>query len=283
MTREEIAIVPTHDAEVYVEDVGPRDAPVLVVLPGGPGGSSYPYRAAWEEELADYRVVYLDPRGSGRSPELPPEPRLFTVDALVDDLEAVRVWLAVDRWVPVGHGFGALAALEYGRRFPELTPGVVALGPWVHYPELARALWRAAFGPGEPPEDPTQAVEEAFAAAGPKALFDRLSFPSEHGRAHLEWLAEGLPLAGGEGVEAAFRTNGLWELDYGAHLLAYPVDVAVIVGERDGTSYPHQAERLTDLTGGRLEVLPRAGHYPWIDEPEAFFRAFYGAVDAFSE
>ncbi|WP_293174545.1 alpha/beta hydrolase [Oceanithermus sp.] len=283
MTREEIAIVPTHDAEVYVEDVGPRDAPVLVVLPGGPGGSSYPYRAAWEEELADYRVVYLDPRGSGRSPELPPEPRLFTVDALVDDLEAVRVWLAVDRWVPVGHGFGALAALEYGRRFPELTPGVVALGPWVHYPELARALWRAAFGPGEPPEDPTQAVEEAFAAAGPKALFDRLSFPSEHGRAHLEWLAEGLPLAGGEGVEAAFRTNGLWELDYGAHLLAYPVDVAVIVGERDGTSYPHQAERLTDLTGGRLEVLSRAGHYPWIDEPEAFFRAFYGAVDVFSE
>ncbi|WP_456411678.1 alpha/beta fold hydrolase [Oceanithermus sp.] len=281
--REEIAIVPTHDAEVYVEDVGPRDAPVLVVVPGGPGGSSYPYRAAWEEELADYRVVYLDPRGSGRSPELPPEPRLFTVDALVDDLEAVRVWLAVDRWVPVGHGFGALAALEYGRRFPELTPGVVALGPWVHYPELARALWRAAFGPGESPEDPTQAVEEAFAAAGPKVLFDRLSFPSEHGRAHLEWLAEGLPLAGSEGVEAAFRTNGLWELDYSAHLLEYPVDVAVIVGERDGTSYPHQAERLADLTGGRIEVLPRAGHYPWIDEPEAFFRAFYGALDAFCE
>ena len=281
--REEIAIVPTPDAEVYVEDVGPRDAPALVVVPGGPGGSSYPYRAAWEEELADYRVVYLDPRGSGRSPELPPEPRLFTVDALVDDLEAVRAWLGVDRWVPVGHGFGALVALEYGRRFPELTPGVVALGPWVHYPELARALWRAAFGPGEPPEDPTQAVEEAFAAAGPKVLFDRLSFPSEHGRAHLEWLAEGLPLAGSEGVEAAFRTNGLWELDYGAHLLGYPVDVAVIVGERDGTSYPHQAERLADLTGGRLEVIPRAGHYPWIDEPEAFFRAFYGAVDAFSE
>jgi len=277
--REEIVIVPTAEAEIYVEDTGPADAPVLVVLHGGPGGSSYPYRAAWEEDLEGYRVVYLDQRGGGRSPELPLEPRYFTVDALVDDLEAVRSWLAVDRWLPVGHGFGALAALEYARRFPELAAGVLAIGPWIHFPELARVLWRTAFGVGEPPEDPTQAVEEAFASLGPKPLFDRLSFPSEHARAHQEWLAEGLPLAGSEGVEAAFRANGLWELDYSAYLLDFPVPVEVIVGDRDGTSYPHQAERLAELTEARLEVIPGAGHYPWIDEPEAFLRAFYAAVD----
>ncbi len=280
--REEIAVVPTPEAEIYVEDTGPADAPTLVVLHGGPGGSSYPYRAAWEEDLEGYRVVYLDQRGGGRSPELPPEPRYFTVDALVDDLEAVRSWLGIERWVPVGHGFGALAALEYARRFPGLAAGVVAVGPWIHFPELARVLWRAAFGAGEPPEDPVQAVEEAFAAAGPKPLFDRLSFPSEHGRAHHEWLAEALPLAGSEGVEVAFRANGLWELDYSAYLLDYPVPVEVIVGDRDGTSYPHQAERLAELAEARLEVIAGAGHYPWIDEPEAFLRAFYAAVDGLS-
>lgn len=284
MTREEIIIVPTGEAELYVEDVGPQDAPTLVVLHGGPGGSSYPYRAAWEEELAEYRVVYLDQRGSGRSPELPPEPRLFTIDALVEDLEAVRTWLAVDRWVPVGHGFGAMVALEYGRRFPELTQGVVALAPWIDYPQLARLFWRTAFGDvGEPPEDPTIAVEEAFAALGPKAILDRLSFPSEHGRVHQEWLTDSLPVGSAEAVEEAFRINHLWELDYSPYLLEYPTDVVAIAGERDATSYPHQTERLTDLAGAELFTIPRAGHYPWIDEPEAFFRAFYGAVDAFSE
>ena len=282
--REEIVVVPTGEAEVYVEDVGPQDAPALLVLPGGPGGSSYPYRAAWEDELAEYRVVYLDPRGSGRSPELPPEPRLFTIDALVDDLEAVRTWLAVDRWVPVGHGFGAMVGLEYGRRFPEFTPGVVALAPWIDYPQLARLFWQAAFGEaGEPPEDPTAAVEEAFAALGPKAILDRLAFPSEHGRAHQEWLADGLPLGSAEAVEEVFRVNRLWELDYSPYLLEYPTDVVAIAGERDATSYPHQTERLADLAGAEVYAIPRAGHYPWIDEPEAFFRAFYGAVDAFSE
>lgn len=281
--REEIVIVPTPEAEIYVEDTGPEDAPALVVLHGGPGGSSYPYRASWGEELAGYRVVYLDQRGSGRSPELPLEPRYFTIDALVDDLEAVRSWLALDRWLPIGHGFGALAALEYARRFPDLAYGVVAIGPWIRFPELARVLWHAAFGREGAPEDPTQAVEEAFAAAGPKPLFDRLSFPSEHGRAHLEWVVEGLPLAGSEGVEAAFRTNGLWELDYSAYLIGYPAEVAVLVGELDRTSYPHQTEHLADLTSAQLEVIPGAGHYPWIDEPEAFFRAFYAAVDALTE
>ena len=281
--REEIVIVPGSEAELYVEDVGPQDAPALVVLHGGPGGSSHPYRAAWEEELGEYRVVYLDQRGSGRSPELPPQPRLFTIDALVDDLEAVRTWLAIDSWVPVGHGFGALVGLEYGRRFPELTPGVVALAPWIDFPELARLFWRTALGDvGEPPEDPTQAVEEAFAALGPKGVLDRLAFPSEHGRAHQEWLAESIPLGGSEAVEEAFRNNRLWEFDYSPYLLEYPTDVAVIVGEQDATSYPHQAERLADLAGAELHVIPHAGHYPWIDEPEAFFRAFYSAVDSFT-
>ncbi|WP_457630689.1 alpha/beta fold hydrolase [Oceanithermus sp.] len=281
--REEITIIPTGEAEVYVEDVGPEDAPALVVIHGGPGGSSYPYRAAWDEELAGYRVVYLDQRGSGRSPELPPEPRLFTIDALVDDLEAVRTWLALGEWTVVGHGFGALVGLEYGRRFPEWTAGVLALGPWINFPELARAIWRAAFGElGEPPADPTEAVEAAFAALGPKAVFDRLAFPSEHGRAHQEWLADALPLASGEEVEEAFRTNRLWELDYSPYLLDYPTDTAVIVGEKDATSYPLQAELLADLSGAALSVIPRAGHYPWIDEPEAFFRAFYGVVDGWA-
>ncbi len=281
--REEIAVVPTTEAEVYVEDVGPKEAPALLVLHGGPGGSSYPYRAAWEEELADYRVIYLDQRGGGRSPQLPLEPRYFTIDALVDDIEAVRAWLAIDRWQLIGHGFGALPALEYARRFPELTPAVVALGPWINYPRLAAAIWRTAFGDvGQPPENPTTAVEEVFATHGAKSVFDRMSFPTDHGRAQQEWLSDSLPLAGAEGIESVFRVNGLWELDYAPYLLEYPTEVEVIAGEKDATSYPEQAELLADLTAGELQVVPLAGHYPWVDEPEAFFRAFFAALDSHS-
>ncbi|MCH1927564.1 alpha/beta fold hydrolase, partial [Shewanella sp. C31] len=81
--REEIGYIPVGEAELYVEDVGAERAPALFVLHGGPGGNAYALREGLQDYLEDFRVVYFDQRGSGRSLELPEDPRLFTVDALV--------------------------------------------------------------------------------------------------------------------------------------------------------------------------------------------------------
>ncbi len=286
--REEIRLVPLGEVEVYLEDVGALDAPALAIVHGGPGGSSYVFREMLGEELADYRVLYIDQRGSGRSPALPPDPRLFTVDALVEDLDALREALGLERWTLLAHGFGAVPALEYARRFPAFVRGVVLVGPWVHYPWLAKRLWRASrVLQGQDaegaPEDPQAALEEAFAELEPKVVFDALMFPSDHGRAQYEWVVEGSGLMPGAHVGEMFVTNGLWALDYTPYLMDLSLAPHVIVGEKDGTSYPEQAEAVVDLAGGRLEVIPGAGHYPWIDAPEAFVRALYAALDAVLE
>ncbi len=277
--REEIQLVPVGEAELYVEDVGPLDAPTLVVVHGGPGGSSYPVRALLGEELADYRVIYFDQRGTGRSPRLPEDPRLFTVDALVGDLEDLRHALGVERWTLLAQGFGAVIALEYARRSAGAVEGLVLVGPWVHFPWLVRKLWQS-WAEGAPPEDPEEAVAELFAQVPPRRALDRLMFPTAHGRMHYEWVEDGALLGPDETVLGLFAYNGLWRFDYTPYLLELGHRPYVIVGGADGTSYPEQAEAVVDLAGGELAVIEGAGHHPWIDAAEPFLAELYRALDA---
>ncbi|WP_299429297.1 alpha/beta hydrolase [uncultured Meiothermus sp.] len=272
--------------EVYLEDTGPEDAPAIVVLHGGPGGSSYTLREGLAEYLEDFRVLYLDQRGGGRSPALPEEPGLFTIDALLEDLFLLRDHLGLDTWTLLGHGFGGLVALDYARRSPQTTRRLVLINPWTNFPWLASQLYRASLGlrgiverdvEVELPPDGTGLLQEAFAHVEPKAAFDKLMFPSPHSRMEYEWMAESSTVVGAATPGRMFVLNGLWRLDYTPFLLEVHVPTTVLLGSLDASSYP-EAQTIADLTGGDLELIEGAGHYPWIDQPYAFSEALQNAL-----
>ncbi|GIW31956.1 MAG: proline iminopeptidase [Meiothermus sp.] len=282
--REEIDLIAVDDGvEVYLEDTGPLEAPAIVVLHGGPGSSSYTLREGLGEYLEGFRVIYFDQRGGGRSPALPEEPGLFTIDALVSDLFHLRDHLGLNTWTLLAHGFGAVPALEYARRSPATTERLVLINPWTNFPWLARQLYRASLAlrgvdeDVELPEDGTRLLQEAFASVEPKAAFDRLLFPSQHSRMEYEWLAEGSTVVGADTPGRMFVLNGLWRLDYTPYVLEVRSATSVLVGTLDASSYP-EAQTVADLVGGRLELIEGAGHYPWIDQPYAFGEALQNAL-----
>ena len=285
--REEIDLIAVDDGvEIYLEDTGPEDAPAIVVLHGGPGGSSYALREGFGEYLEDFRVLYLDQRGGGRSPALPEEPQLFTIDALVEDLFHLRDHLGLDTWTLLGHGFGGLLALDYARRSPETTEQVLLVNPWTNFPWLAGQLYRASLAlrgiaqhdvEVEVPQDGTGLLQEALAYVEPKAAFDKLMFPSQHSRMEYEWMAEGSTVVGADTPGRMFVLNGLWRLDYTPFLLEVHAPTMVLLGTLDASSYP-EAQTIADLTGGHLELIEGAGHYPWIDQPYAFSEVFQNGL-----
>jgi proline iminopeptidase len=282
--REEIDYIAVDEqVEVYLEDTGPLEARVIAVLHGGPGGSSYALREGFGEELQDYRTLYLDQRGSGRSPELPTNPKLFTLDALASDLEHLRDHLEIPNWTLLGHGFGGLVALEYARRFPQHTQ-LILVNPWVRFPWLAAQMYRASLalrgmeGEAEIPMDGSTLLSEIFGQVEPKAVFDYLMFPSEQSRMEYEWVAEGSTVVGADQPGQMFVYNGLWRLDYTDMLPEVSVPTSVILGTLDGTSYP-EAQTIPDLTAGTLELIEGAGHYPWVDQPSAFSTALEEALN----
>jgi proline iminopeptidase len=278
--REDVRIEELNNVELYFEDTGPKDAPVLFYLHGGPGYNAYSFRDIVGESLGRYRVVYLDQRGGGRSGALPATGDLsyFTIDAMTDDVEAVRESLGIQKLIPFGHGFGAVIALEYARRFPQHVAFSLLVNPWINFPELSQTLLeKASELTGQPltsiPHDSETRVERAFTMLNSRDLLSRLHFPNPQGRLRLEFSdSESALLAGGD-LQEGLVANGLWEFEYAPYLSDVSRPIAVIAGMLDPTSYPAQSDWLVDLGGAQLVELEDCGHYPWLDDLDAFVQA----------
>lgn len=121
-----------------------RDRPFLVFLQGGPGFEATrptsPPSGWLARALADFRVLLLDQRGTGRStpvgPVIPgatPAERAeylthFRADSIVRDLELIRTELGIERWSLLGQSFGGFTALTYLSLAPEGLREVLITG-----------------------------------------------------------------------------------------------------------------------------------------------------------
>ncbi|WP_189073193.1 alpha/beta fold hydrolase [Deinococcus sedimenti] len=285
-------------ADLYFEVQGdPTTEAPLVFLHGGPGYNSYSFQALFGEHI-ERPAVFLDQRGSGRSGPLEDTEQgadTLDLDTLVGDLEAVRNFLGAEQIIPLGHGFGALVALEYARRHPTRTARVIAVNPWVHFPQLALTLLeeasarrgaaltdpaddlRAQTPEGEHPAVGGARIEAAFALLNARDLLNALQFKDQASRMRLEFAdAEGQLIGGGE-VQEALVNQGLWEFEYPPFLTELRRPVFVITGAHDRTSYPEQVQWVADLADADVTVLD-AGHYPWLDDEDAFAEALGDAL-----
>jgi pimeloyl-ACP methyl ester carboxylesterase len=133
-----------------VADPDGRDRPFLVFLQGGPGHEAprptrHPSSPGWlDRALAEFRVLMLDQRGTGRStpvdvpPGTPAEQAEylahFRADSIVADAEWIRRELGVDRWSVLGQSFGGFCVATYLSKAPEglreafFTGGVPPVG-----------------------------------------------------------------------------------------------------------------------------------------------------------
>ncbi len=118
---------------LYVEESGnPQGIPV-VFLHGGPGGGTQPWhRRFFDPEL--YRIVLFDQRGSGQST---PHAELSgnTTPALVADMETLRAFLGIDRWLVFGGSWGSTLALAYAQEHPERVSGLILRGIFLCRPQ----------------------------------------------------------------------------------------------------------------------------------------------------
>jgi proline iminopeptidase len=111
---------------LYWEESGnPEGIPVLF-LHGGPGAGCAPVHRRFFDP-SHYRIILFDQRGAGRSvPNANIEEN--STDHLVADIEALRLHLAVDRWLVFGGSWGSTIALAYGQTHPKRCLGFVLRG-----------------------------------------------------------------------------------------------------------------------------------------------------------
>ena len=108
----------------------PVGKPALV-LHGGPGSGCTP----WHRTLFDpakYLVVLFDQRNCGRSTPHASEPDIDlstnTTQNLVADIELLRIYLGIERWLVWGGSWGSTLALAYAEAHPDRVTEMILWG-----------------------------------------------------------------------------------------------------------------------------------------------------------
>ena len=98
------------------------DGPSLLLCNGGPGCCDYLEPVA-HVLTAVARVIRFEQSGCGRSSHILP----YDVAGCLTDMESIRVFYGVERWIVGGHSWGADLALMYALRYPERVRGIICL------------------------------------------------------------------------------------------------------------------------------------------------------------
>lgn len=257
-------------------------APVIAVH-GGPGHSSLSFARGLDFLAHSRRVIYYDQRGSGFSQALP-RPQDYTLEALVEELEAVRRAAAqAEKIILVGHSFGGALALRYALAYPQHVEKLVLVGSIrINNGMTSRWLWRW-FGPalyatalGLPPPDPHKA-DAWFSKSNDQDSLKRLADP-----ANLPRLADSGPLRFTTWLRLSLSLVGS---AYRQELARLPVPILFVYGKADSpfTGKPVADELCALAPDCRAAGFENSGHWPFIEEPQRFqqvLQSFLGEIVA---
>ncbi|MFC8506892.1 alpha/beta fold hydrolase [Streptomyces sp. NPDC057411] len=254
----------------------------LLCLPGGPADSAY--LGDLGGLFAHRALLVPDLRGTGRS-ALPADPASYRCDRLVDDVEALRAHLGLDRIDLLGHSAGANLAVQYAARHPHrvrrlalVTPGTRAVGIDITAGDRLALARRRTAEPWFPAAYAAlEAINEGTGADWAAVAPFRYGRWDEAARIHEVVSRPANPEAvAGFAADGAFTPG-----ETRAALARLAAPVLLLAGAYDLNTPPEAAAAFAALfPSAGLVVQPGAGHYPWLDDPDLFASTLLGFLDA---
>ena len=274
----------TTPVPLYWAAYGPEGAPQLLVLHGGPG-AHHDYLLPQMLELAsDHELVFYDQRGGGRSRTDDRTP--ITWQTHVADLGLVARELVRGPLSVVGYSWGGLLALLHLIAPPNGSPAPVRLAlidpapaTRAHRARFEHEFARRQAGPA------VASLREALATSG---LRERDPEVYRHRMFELSVAGYFADPAAARDL-TAFRVlarvqQSVWEslgdFDVIADLEAVePKPAALVVHGREDPIPLESSEQIARALGARLAVLDGSGHVPYVEQPDALFRAIRSFLD----
>jgi proline iminopeptidase len=112
--------------KIYFEESGNKDGIPVIRIHGGPGSNTKPkHRQMYNPEK--YRIICFDQRGCGQSKF---KDLLLdnTTQDTISDIEKIREYLGIEKWVVNGGSWGSLLAILYSMNHPESVMALLVSG-----------------------------------------------------------------------------------------------------------------------------------------------------------
>jgi len=287
--------VDAHGVLIYYVAFG-KGSP-LVVVHGGPG-ASHDYFLPYLLPLArTHRLIFIDERGSGRSQRLQDVSK-YTVEAMVEDIEDVRVALHLGKISLLGHSCGGVLAQAYALKYQQNLSHLILNSTFPSTRQMNEVLAReksqmppaklarlneleqaGLYGKGEAWEHGRYSEEYEKLAWGP-GYFPFLygarpdsNYDPVTGNAPSNWeLYREMWGSHGE-----FIIDGnLSSVEYVDRLPTIHVPTQILVGDHDECDPSLSKEMHEKIAGSELVVLPNSGHMNFVDQPDLWQKAVVG-------
>jgi proline iminopeptidase len=256
-----------------------KEKPVAFLLHGGPGADHTSYKPTFSRLSDRMQLVYIDHRGQGRSAR--GDKSTYTLDNNVEDMEALRQYLGLDKIIVIGGSYGGMVALTYASRYPQHVSHLIVIATAADSRFLKRAqellaergteeqiaiahhLWNGSF------ESEAQ-LHEYFQVMQP--LYSITYKPDA---AQNTW---GRTILSVDAINVAFG-GFLRTYNVLSDLSKITAPTLVIGGRYDWICPPEFSEEIAQaIPKSDLRIFENSGHSIRVDEPEALLDAIAGFI-----
>ena len=253
--------------QLRVEDGKLVEKPVCFILHGGPGMDHTDYLPNCTP-LSEYmQLVYIDNRGSGRSGR--PDITTCNVEQNIEDIEALRQYLGLDKIVLFGHSYGGITAQGYAVKYPQNLAGLILLGTTPTYKAMVDGKAELlARGTEEQIEygrhlfDGTFENDEHY-----KVYFEKLCTLYSHKRTSSAGVKEAVEymIVSSDVINYATR-NDWYGFDWTEGLKKIDVPTLVVGGAHDWITPVKYSYQIADaIKGSELIIYEDSGHSLFYD------------------
>ncbi len=271
-------------------DVYGKGEPVYI-LSGGPGITPYSMHAMAEELSRSCQVVLVHQRGTGKT-VAPLDEENLQIDKYCQDIRAVRSKAGHKQITLLGHSWGGMLAMHYATLYPDDVSKSILVGSGGYNLKFAgyfadniraalsaddqqsvRLLERYGALAGQHPpaadmrQEANDVITEYFNIILKGYFYDK-------SKAKEIALAPGdmEPMIGNLVIGSLGKNN--WDLK--SRLEQLNIKTLIIQGRQDPIDLETARDIHNAIKGSRLVVIERCGHFPWIEQPAAFYEAVRG-------
>ena len=287
----EEGFVDAHGVLIYYTAFGKGEP--LLILHGGPG-ASHDYFLPYLLPLArKNRLIFIDERGSGRSQKTE-NTSVYTVDNMVEDVEAVRKELDLGKISLLGHSCGGVLALAYALKYQENLSHLILCSTFHSTKKMNEVLKNIK---DKMAPELRQRIDkmEKEGLYGHGLDYEKNRYTSGYmiaawGEGYFPYLYQNHPdpnydpVADGNMAWDVYRemwgSNGEYIIDgnltsaeYGDRLSTIKVPALITAGDNDECNPSLSREMNEKIAGSKLVIFPKSGHMTFVDQPVLFISA----------
>jgi proline iminopeptidase len=280
--------VDAHGVLIYYWMIG-RGAPLMIVH-GGPG-ASHDYFLPYLLPLARLnRLIFIDERGSGKSQKLE-DAAGYTVENMVEDVEAIRQALLFGKINLLGHSYGGVLAQAYALKYQEKLSHLILSSTFSSTIALNQVFVKMKENMSPELRARIDRMErDGLFGQGPdyrKARYTDEYMTAAWGEGYFPYLYQKRPDPNFDPVSSGIMSWDLYREMWGSHgefvvdgnlksveytdkLATIHVPTLVLAGDHD-ESDPSLAEAMHgQIAGSKLVIFPASGHMNFVDQPKLY-------------